>query len=568
MASGGEEPTHHDAETPTSHRLGDPGMLPDPTQHFCVAVLNGHGTLQCTVPTENGQTSTATASACEDLAIFGEPMGVFLQIMFFSPNFPQKCDYSIHGTLELLNEKDELEASVYLGVLEDRESVEKKQRTVAITPHRVRLAVHRIPPLGPNPNEAQLIEEITAVLENPKLNPGKGSLASVMVQHRVKESPLYEKVVGKRFGNSWHAFMKANQETFSLFHYSPKEIQDRKLSPFCKCNEARVVLRKHEQAHDWRAADERSAQEHALAEEGLKQYLTSLLEQRDYDQRELLEVLAGNAHFSHFLSPTFSILMRTLNRHKGTFICSSDPDQPTRVGLTRADPQQAQNGPMIAPRAQAPVPPAHLLHRPATQAFSAPLTEQNFDPVESSRQQQKIRRTDPSAPSNAPPPSKGKGKGKGGFGGYGGGNGGGFQRGGRMDFGERSRFGGYGGGGHQFQQDQFRGAQVMQGGLPGLGGGAVGQSVLDVSDPQLQQVLSQIPGLDQNTTVVVLQQPGDAIDSGFGGQVQYVIQEQGGGGGGGVHLGQGLYLPPGSQQIVVHTDGLEDLHGGGGYAFV
>eukprot|EP01065_Artemidia_motanka_P001844 TRINITY_DN10861_c0_g6_i5.p1 TRINITY_DN10861_c0_g6~~TRINITY_DN10861_c0_g6_i5.p1 ORF type:complete len:663 (+),score=224.54 TRINITY_DN10861_c0_g6_i5:163-1989(+) len=568
-ASTGENVEHLASEADAKPVQVDHEELQDPQQHFCVAVLNGHALLQCPVarPADQSQQTSATSGAVEDLAIIGEPQGLFLQIMFYSPNYPQKCDYAVHGTLELLNDQGQMEASIYLGVLEDGRTVEKKQRTVARHPRRFRLVVQRIPPLGPNPNEAQLIEEITAVLENPKLNPGRGSLPSVMVQHRAKESPLYEKVVGRRFGSSWHAFMKANQETFSLFHYSQKEIQERKLSPFCKFNEARVVLRKHEQGHDWRAADERAAQDHAAAEEGLKQHLISLLEKRDYDQRELLEVLNGNAFFNHFLSPTFSILMRTLNRHKGTFITSSDEDLPTRVGLARADRHQAQSGPMIAPRAQAPQVPVHLQHRAPIQGFgSAPAIGADlggmYDMMDGDRRGGKGRRDGkgmkgskgrpptfgnvpagyPSQPYRRPP---------------------------GRDYDRRL-------GGAQYQQpmqqvvhvDQGRmiGGQqqlVVQGapgGVPGLGGQqVVSQSMLEVTDPQLQQVLSQIPGLDQNTTVVVLQQPDGGAQPMPGQapgqqQVQYLIQEQGNVGGG-VHLGQGLYLPAGAQQIVVHQDG-------------
>eukprot|EP01062_Namystynia_karyoxenos_P056086 TRINITY_DN47040_c0_g1_i1.p1 TRINITY_DN47040_c0_g1~~TRINITY_DN47040_c0_g1_i1.p1 ORF type:complete len:622 (+),score=261.27 TRINITY_DN47040_c0_g1_i1:87-1952(+) len=511
--------------------------IDDPQQHFCVAVLNGQALLRCAVPrpSEGEGTVASTSTDLEgNVAIFGEPEGAFLQIMFYSPNFPAKPDYSVHGTLEFIGEDGKVNASVYLGVLDDSKQVEKKQRTVAQRPAAVRLEIHRISPLGPNPNEAQLIEEITAVLENPKLNPQRGSLPSVLVQHRAKESPLYDKVVGRRFGNSWHAFMKANQETFNLFHYSQKEIQDRKLAPYCKFNEARIVLRKHEQAHDWRSADEHAAQKHADAEEGLKQHLMALLEQRDYDQRELLETLNGNVHFNHFLSPTFSILMRTLNRHKGTFIASTDPDQPTRVGLARADRFQARSGPMIAPRATAPVPPPHLRHRPPVHEYAQM--------------------------GGGDGGGGGGGGGERGGGGGGGGGGKAGRRGGDRDFGgghmgmpgfhgkgggKGKGYGGMGGGyrgsgkgrfddrrfGNQSQfmmQDQFSsmgggGGQIV---LQGQNGQqqVVSSATLQMSDPQLYQALSQIPGLDQNTTVVVVQQQGQQVGGGRGGDVQYIVE--------------------------------------------
>eukprot|EP01059_Diplonema_ambulator_P033151 TRINITY_DN6804_c0_g1_i2.p1 TRINITY_DN6804_c0_g1~~TRINITY_DN6804_c0_g1_i2.p1 ORF type:complete len:752 (+),score=253.84 TRINITY_DN6804_c0_g1_i2:87-2342(+) len=303
---------------------------------FCTVVVNGVQSIQCSVPyTEDGVAQTEAALR-SDVNVFGERSGLFLQLMFYSPNFPQKPDYHIHGTLELLDQNDQIMTTIYLGLLEEQKQVEKKQHTVCGTPVKAKVILSSIPPVRVGPNEMQLVEEICDVLRNTRFNPGRGSLPSVLVQHRAKESPLYEKVVGKYFQNSWHTFMKAHDDVFVLFHYSQNEIKERNLGPFAKFNEARIVLKEHEKG-DWKKADEMAALKHAQAEEGLKQFLIQTLEKRDYDQRELLEVLHGNQHFNHFLSPTFSILMRTLSRHKGTFITSTDPDQPTRVGLARPD---------------------------------------------------------------------------------------------------------------------------------------------------------------------------------------------------------------------------------------
>eukprot|EP01061_Rhynchopus_euleeides_P000225 TRINITY_DN10166_c0_g2_i1.p1 TRINITY_DN10166_c0_g2~~TRINITY_DN10166_c0_g2_i1.p1 ORF type:complete len:786 (+),score=361.48 TRINITY_DN10166_c0_g2_i1:326-2683(+) len=310
--------------------VGNPGAV------FCTVVVNGVQLIQCNVPKGEDSVTHAEVTLKKDVCLFGEKSGLFLQLTFYSPNFPAKPEFHVHGTLELLDAEDQIITTIYLGLIEDAKQIEKKQHTLAAQPVKAKVILSSIAPVRVGPNELQLVEEICDVLRNSRVNPGRGSLPSVLVQHRAKESPLYEKVVGKYYQNSWHTFMKAHDNVFSLFHYSQKEIQERKLGPFAKFNEARIVLKEHE-AGDWRAADELAALRHAQAEEGLKRFLTQLLEQRDYDQRELLEVLHGNTHFNHFLSPTFSILMRTLCRHKGTFIHSEDPDQPIRIGLSRPE---------------------------------------------------------------------------------------------------------------------------------------------------------------------------------------------------------------------------------------
>ncbi|KAJ9458233.1 hypothetical protein DIPPA_06759 [Diplonema papillatum] len=322
-------PERYGAVESSDTTIGNPG------ETFCTILLNGMQTIQCQVPI--GERSTRCSVELKpEIFLYGENSGMFLQIMFYSPNFPVNPEFHVHGSFELLDKDDQVLASLYLGLLEEASQVEKKQHTVTGVPCRGRVVLDSISPFSCNPNEAHLVEEICDVLRNSRINPGRGSLPSVLVQHRAKESPLYEKVVGKHFQSSWHTFMKAHDNVFTLFHYSQKEIQERRLGPFAKFNEARIVLKEHERG-DWKSADEMAALRHAQAEEGLKGYLIKLLELRDYDQRELLEVLHGNTHFNHFLSPTFSILMRTLCRHKGTFITSNDPDQPTRIGLARPD---------------------------------------------------------------------------------------------------------------------------------------------------------------------------------------------------------------------------------------
>ena len=168
------------------------------------------------------------------------------------------------GTLELLDGDDQIITTIYLGLIEDAKQIEKKQHTVAGRPVKAKVILSSIAPLRVGPNEVctrlrrrrqqqqqqhielmnnhnnknskyhprkahihthpsspfpppqmQLVEEICEVLRNTRVNPGKGSLPSVLVQHRAKESPLYEKVVGKYYQNSWHTFMKAHDDVYA-----------------------------------------------------------------------------------------------------------------------------------------------------------------------------------------------------------------------------------------------------------------------------------------------------------------------------------------------------------------
>eukprot|EP01064_Diplonema_japonicum_P031695 TRINITY_DN573_c0_g1_i3.p1 TRINITY_DN573_c0_g1~~TRINITY_DN573_c0_g1_i3.p1 ORF type:complete len:376 (+),score=84.45 TRINITY_DN573_c0_g1_i3:99-1130(+) len=116
---------------------------------------------------------------------------------------------------------------------------------------------------------------IKYILQSSTLNPGLGSLPSAFTQNHAKHLPQYKSVITKKYNSSWHKYLKANCEVFTVFHFSEEECISKGIWPYVKAHEVRVALasQKNVLEIDRRIARESEVHEHALTE-----YLKSVLD--------------------------------------------------------------------------------------------------------------------------------------------------------------------------------------------------------------------------------------------------------------------------------------------------
>ena len=170
--------------------------------------------------------------------------------------------------------------------------------------------------------EQEVLEALREIIADEKVNPRGGSITSALANDILKEKlpKLYEFVIRRKHGNLEN-FLNAHQDVFTLFTFSDKALKKKTVSP-----EPRIVLK----------AGQRELCTNlpmSNAEIRLHEYLHTILGPKDMDKRDLLDQLSNDMTFATFLSPTLSILMRFLSRHKDQFVWSMDPDKPTVVGL-------------------------------------------------------------------------------------------------------------------------------------------------------------------------------------------------------------------------------------------
>eukprot|EP00755_Sulcionema_specki_P011017 Sspe_Gene.48025::Locus_24745_Transcript_1_1_Confidence_1.000_Length_1746::g.48025::m.48025 len=157
-----------------------------------------------------------------------------------------------------------------------------------------------------------------------------------MLNNKAKESPLYERVVGGVFEGSWGDFLRAHTaDAFAVFYYTDAEVRSLRLAPYVKACDARVApLATPREA--LAAADQARSRRQREAEARLKAFVADAVRGGPVAQKELLRQLRGCPEFAAPLHPTLPLLLRFLARHRDVFVWTSDPDQPTRIGLLSA----------------------------------------------------------------------------------------------------------------------------------------------------------------------------------------------------------------------------------------
>ena len=170
--------------------------------------------------------------------------------------------------------------------------------------------------------EQEVLEALREIIADEKVNPRGGSITSALANDHLKDKlpNLYEMVIKGKHGNLEN-FLNAHSDVFTLFTFSDKAIKKKTVSP-----EPRIVLKPGQRELCTNLPMTQS-------EVRLHEHLLDILGNKDMDKRDLLDQLSNDMTFATFLSPTLSILMRFLSRHKDRFVWSMDPDKPTVVGL-------------------------------------------------------------------------------------------------------------------------------------------------------------------------------------------------------------------------------------------
>ncbi|KAJ9465229.1 hypothetical protein DIPPA_03384 [Diplonema papillatum] len=170
--------------------------------------------------------------------------------------------------------------------------------------------------------EQEVLEALREIIADEKVNPRGGSipsaLANSILQDRMPQR--YKSVVVEKCGGLEN-FLNKHDDVFTLFTFSDRALKKKTVSP-----EPRIVLKPGQREMVTNLPMSK-------AEKRLHDYLIKLLGNKDMDKRDLLDLLSNDMDFATFLSPTLSILMRFLSRHKDQFVWSMDPDKPTVVGL-------------------------------------------------------------------------------------------------------------------------------------------------------------------------------------------------------------------------------------------
>ena len=86
-----------DPETTQQVVISTHSTVSSPNVVFCSVVLNGVQLIQCNVPGAEDSITHAEVALKRDVLLYGESSGLFLQLMFYSPNFPADPAYHIHG---------------------------------------------------------------------------------------------------------------------------------------------------------------------------------------------------------------------------------------------------------------------------------------------------------------------------------------------------------------------------------------------------------------------------------------------------------------------------------------
>ena len=302
---------------------------------FASAFLNGVQLIRCSLPERDGAESVFVVA--DDMDVTGELGGLGLDILFVSTHNPCK-GYEFHARMECVIPPATEPHSLDLGFVRSQQESSHFGHYLSAQPTFFKLVVTHTPIERGRfpPAEKELIKQVLAVMENPNIHKSTGSIGSIVLNNKAKESVLYERVVGKGYGGSWQDFVKAHPEVLHLFHYSEAEIAEHDLSPQIKRSDGRICYQGCDKAEILRVDIQRCLKQRE-DEEKLKQSLQGILANGALSQRELLARLQDVEGFTEALFPSYSLLMRFLAFHTEHFVWTAGPDQPTRIGATNYD---------------------------------------------------------------------------------------------------------------------------------------------------------------------------------------------------------------------------------------
>eukprot|EP01063_Lacrimia_lanifica_P027079 TRINITY_DN374_c1_g2_i1.p1 TRINITY_DN374_c1_g2~~TRINITY_DN374_c1_g2_i1.p1 ORF type:complete len:548 (+),score=193.75 TRINITY_DN374_c1_g2_i1:59-1645(+) len=307
--------------------MGGAEEYPEQQRPFATVMLNAVQILRCTLPSEMGEKASVSGDVSEELRAELEASGMTLNSILMSPNVVPKDNIQWKGTL-LINDAYETD----LGCIFTRRQTESACEYLADYPTHLTFTVECVK-IDPSIRvttaaEKALIQRVKHILEDDSINPRHGALPSCVVEERAKETNEYHEVVGP-IEPSWVDFIQRHKNVFNVFQYSDQEIRDRGMEDINNISGLRIVLRPCERVQSQATADEADAE----VERKLKAHLEKLLAEGDLEYTEVLTSVSENPEFVYYLAPSFSLLMRFLNRNRDLFSWTTDPGQPTKVSL-------------------------------------------------------------------------------------------------------------------------------------------------------------------------------------------------------------------------------------------
>eukprot|EP01059_Diplonema_ambulator_P007782 TRINITY_DN17276_c0_g1_i1.p1 TRINITY_DN17276_c0_g1~~TRINITY_DN17276_c0_g1_i1.p1 ORF type:complete len:359 (+),score=62.28 TRINITY_DN17276_c0_g1_i1:41-1117(+) len=329
---------------------------------FATLMLNGVQCIRCNLPDDFGEVPFAEAEVSDALKEVLVAGGLVLQTVLLSPNVVPKENIKWRGELMV----DEV-SCIDLGCIRTRRESSSVAEPLPAFPEKLlfRLTCEVIDPTRriTTTSENHLIQKIKEILEDDDVNPRRGALPSRIVEEKAKEHPAYNKVIGV-VEPTWAEFIKRHKTIFNVFQYSEQEIKDRKMGAIGMIDEMRIVLRPQEriQLSEQEIKDRKMgaigmidemrivlrpqeriqlSEQETEVETRLTEYLKELLKGGDLEYHEILIQISCDPEFVFYLAPSFSLLMRFLNRHRDIFSWTTDPGCPTRVSMATPTNQKA-----------------------------------------------------------------------------------------------------------------------------------------------------------------------------------------------------------------------------------
>eukprot|EP01065_Artemidia_motanka_P025294 TRINITY_DN3029_c0_g2_i1.p1 TRINITY_DN3029_c0_g2~~TRINITY_DN3029_c0_g2_i1.p1 ORF type:complete len:614 (+),score=158.53 TRINITY_DN3029_c0_g2_i1:101-1843(+) len=298
-------------------------------REFVSVVVNGLQVVQCDAPQAMPGAKSTGSAAVEPRTLMpmavgagGAPVRIHLVASAHNILLQRDASVKIRVVFSGADAAGRPEHSVDLGELTSRMDSFARTETLPFVPTQVMIEVVFHALAAKRDSEQVLVETLREIIADEHINPRGGSILASLADDTLRQRTpeLYAEVVQQRFGGL-QQFLERHKDVFTHFTFSDRALKKKTVSP-----EPRIVLKPGQR-------EMCTTIPMTPAERRLHQYLTQILGREDIDKRDLLDLLSNDTGFANFLSPTLSILMRFLSRHKDVFVWSMDPDKPTVVGL-------------------------------------------------------------------------------------------------------------------------------------------------------------------------------------------------------------------------------------------
>eukprot|EP01061_Rhynchopus_euleeides_P029562 TRINITY_DN4856_c0_g1_i1.p1 TRINITY_DN4856_c0_g1~~TRINITY_DN4856_c0_g1_i1.p1 ORF type:complete len:390 (+),score=143.46 TRINITY_DN4856_c0_g1_i1:131-1300(+) len=316
----------------------------DVSTSYASVLLNGVQLIRSDLPGP-GCEQTTTVSVSPDLNVTGEVGGLGIDCLISvsqdpAPYHEWGASLYVYSTCSTNDTAAKSATILDLGRLHHATAMSHVGHYVKGTPQSMTLRVYmrkRLHYHTPTPAEQQFVAEVKRTLENSWVNRGSGSMGSIALGNKMKEtSSLYERVLKEGYNSSWRDFLAAHSKEFAVFHYTEEQIAENRFVPHIKRSEGRVRLA-HIPMSEISSRDRIRCNNLRADEQHLIHTLCDILAPGCASRKEVLQKLRGVRSFTNSLFPSQSLLMKYLARHTEEFVWTAEPDQPTRVGLVTSE---------------------------------------------------------------------------------------------------------------------------------------------------------------------------------------------------------------------------------------